>query len=105
MFGKCSTEGCDEMATGRLLGNKCPFHDAVAAARELPAGDFDRLREVLTYTPPWSDEERRARRVRSALSQIKWQARDLKRGRKRAIAAGATKGQIAEAVRAGRADA
>lgn len=104
MFGStCGSSGCDNPA--RYLSGRCAFHEALANARDLDPAEFDRFQEVLTYTPPWTDEERRARRARSALHRVQWTARDLKRARQDAAREGATKGQVADAVARGKAEA
>ena len=104
--GPCSVDGCSEKAAGGLtFSTRCAFHGAVETARYLTSEQFDRLREALATTPPLSDEERRARRVKIDLGGVERSARDLKRYKRYARKAGATASQIKDAVRRGRAEA
>lgn len=100
MFGTCSTEGCDKPKA--MLGNGCRFHGLIEDARNLGCEDFDRLRVALATTAPITRDERNRRLAASALWSIEWQARDLKRSKKNARAAGATESQIADAVKRGK---
>lgn len=97
----CSAEGCS--APGSGWSGRCGFHEALSGARNLNPQQFDRLRKALATATPLTDEDRRERAARSALATIEWVARDLKRSKKRAKKSGATDGQIAEAIRKGKA--
>lgn len=92
----CVVEGCPERA-GWTTGNECAFHHLISLARGLSPERFDRLRTTLTTTEPLTEEERRVRRMRSALRRLEWTSRDLKRANKDARDAGATEEQIADA--------
>lgn len=97
---KCPVDGCPE--SGQTISGRCSFHSALASARNLTPEQFDRLRATLATETPLTDEDRRARSARGALATIEWNARDLKRSKRRAKDAGATEGQIATAVRSGK---
>lgn len=99
----CSVADCD--ADGLFISGTCQFHSALTHARELSPEEFDRLRGTLSTTAPITDDERRQRRGRSALREIEWKARDLKSAKRRARDAGVTEGQIADAVKRGKAEA
>jgi hypothetical protein len=98
MFG-CTTDGCNEPAC--YIGGRCNLHEAVAAARRLTPEAFDRLRETLAKTSPLTDDEKREKRLRTALSRIEWQARDLARSVLEASTAGAPGAIISEQIRRG----
>jgi hypothetical protein len=100
----CPVEGCSRRG-GSLFSNNCAYHDSLSMARELSPEDFDALRSEMATTAPLSDEAKRQRRVRSALKGIEWKARDLKSEKRRARTAGATEGQISDAVTRGKASA
>lgn len=102
MFGTCVTNECGEPSN--LLSARCDYHAALNSARNLTAAEFDRLRADLAVTAPVTDDERNARQARYALGAVERSARDLKRYKTMARDAGATSGQIAEAVRRGKSE-
>lgn len=97
----CKAKECTR--PGSLLGGRCNLHEALAQARELSPEQFDELREALSTTPPFSEADKRARRVKSTLARVQWTARDLKRAKLAAREAGATDSQVRDAVGRGRA--
>lgn len=79
------------------LSGRCGRHEIIALARSLSPEAFAQVREELAATSPLTGEERRERALRFALGRLEWTARDYKRARRSAEAAGATGAQIAEA--------
>lgn len=102
MFGTCSTNDCDQPRF--MLDNHCRYHSIIEQARSLRGEEFDRLRDALATTAPITDDERNVSRASHALRMIQWQARDLKKAKADARKAGATEGQIADAMKRGKAE-
>lgn len=92
----CTTDGCGEKASG--WHQRCAFHEAVVAARQLSPEAYDRLRSTLADASPLTDEDRRVARVRATLRTLEWTSRDYKRAIDAAKAAGASDEQIVEAL-------
>lgn len=97
---KCSQLDCGEPTYG--LERRCQLHTVIATARGLTPERFELVRDVLAKVQPLTDAEREERRVKSALTRIEWNARDLKRAKADARRAGADADQIAGAVRRGK---
>lgn len=92
----CSVEGCS-LPGSFMDGNRCGLHHLVFMACTLSPERFEQLRAILAASSPLTDEERRARKMRTSLSRLEWTSRDFKRAKKDSRDAGATEAQIAAA--------